>query len=75
VLEIRDQGCGIDPQTLAYITDPFFTTKRESGGTGLGLSVSDGIVKDHQGRLEFESVEGEGMRVRLYLQVFQEETQ
>lgn len=75
VLEIRDQGCGIDSQTLAYITDPFFTTKRESGGTGLGLSVSDGIVKDHQGRLEFESAEGDGMRVRLYLPVYQEENQ
>ena len=69
-LEIRDEGCGIDEETLQRITDPFFTTKRESGGTGLGLSVSDGIVKDHHGRLEFESHPGEGMRVRLLLPVY-----
>jgi len=73
VLEVRDQGSGIDPQSLEHLTDPFFTTKRESGGTGLGLSVSDGIVKDHQGRLEFESAAGEGMCVRLYLPEYQEE--
>jgi polar amino acid transport system substrate-binding protein len=72
VLEVRDRGCGIDARTLEHITDPFFTTRRETGGTGLGLSVSDGIVKDHLGRLEFTSAEGKGMRVRLYLPVYQE---
>lgn len=74
VLQITDQGCGIDAQSLEHMTDPFFTTKRESGGTGLGLSVSDGIVKDHGGRLEFDSTPGEGMVVRLYLPVYEEQS-
>ncbi len=71
-LAVEDEGCGMEPDLLERITDPFFTTRRESGGTGLGLSVSDGIVKDHQGRLEFSSEPGHGMRVRLLLPVFQE---
>lgn len=71
-LEVRDQGCGLDEETLQRITDPFFTTRREVGGTGLGLSVSDGIVKDHHGRLEFGSRPGAGMTVRLLLPLYQE---
>jgi polar amino acid transport system substrate-binding protein len=71
-LEIRDQGCGLDEETLQRITDPFFTTKRKTGGTGLGLSVSDGIVKDHHGRLEFSGEIGQGMTVRLLLPIYQD---
>ncbi len=72
-LEIRDEGCGIAEDSLQRMTDPFFTTKRESGGTGLGLSVSDGIVKDHFGRLEFSSQVGKGMLVRLLLPIYKEQ--
>ncbi len=71
-LEVRDEGCGIDADTLERMTDPFFTTKRESGGTGLGLSVSDGIIKDHQGQMEFVSQPGEGLRVRVLLPIYRE---
>ncbi|MCD6525382.1 MAG: transporter substrate-binding domain-containing protein [Desulfuromonas sp.] len=67
VVEVCDEGCGLDPEQLAYMMDPFFTTKREQGGTGLGLSVSAGIVKNHHGRLEFDSALGQGMRATLYL--------
>ena len=73
VLEIHDEGRGLDEKTLQRITDPFFTTKRETGGTGLGLSVSDGIVKDHHGRLDFLSLPGQGMRVLLSLPIYKEQ--
>lgn len=69
VLEVRDEGTGISPEHLAHLTDPFFTTKRESGGTGLGLSVSSGIVKEHGGALEFTSTPGTGTTARLTLPV------
>ncbi len=65
VLEIRDQGCGIAAEHLSRLQDPFFTTKRESGGTGLGLSVSSGIVQEHGGSLEFDSGPGGGTCVTL----------
>ncbi len=64
---VSDQGSGIKPTDLTKITAPFFTTKQDYGGTGLGLSVSDGIVKDHGGRLSFESNVGKGTIVTLLL--------
>ncbi|ACL65196.1 histidine kinase [Anaeromyxobacter dehalogenans 2CP-1] len=73
VLEVRDEGVGIPPEHLARLTDPFFTTKRESGGTGLGLSVSAGIVKEHGGRLEFGSQPGVGTTAALVLPALREE--
>jgi polar amino acid transport system substrate-binding protein len=66
-LEVRDEGVGILPEHLSRLTDPFFTTKRESGGTGLGLAVSAGIVKEHGGALTFESTPGRGTTARLSL--------
>jgi PAS domain S-box-containing protein len=67
VIEVRDQGKGIEAGHLNHLTDPFFTTRRESGGTGLGLSVSARIVKDHHGELRFDSVPGRGTSVSLLL--------
>lgn len=72
VVLIRDEGCGIAPEHLDRLTDPFFTTKRESGGTGLGLSVSAGIVKEHGGSLLFSSPPGQGTTVTLLLPIAQE---
>ncbi|WP_226989158.1 transporter substrate-binding domain-containing protein [Desulfuromonas sp. TF] len=73
VLEVKDEGEGIAAEHLPHLTDPFFTTKRDTGGTGLGLSVSAGIVKDHGGSLLFDSPPGAGMTAILRLPAFTEE--
>jgi len=69
ILSVHDEGSGIAPEHLAHLTDPFFTTKRETGGTGLGLTVSAGIVKEHGGLLQFSSEPGRGTTVSLLLPV------
>lgn len=67
LLAVQDEGTGIAAENLARLTDPFFTTKRESGGTGLGLSVSAGIAEAHGGSLAFASDPGMGSTVTLTL--------
>ncbi len=62
-ISIKDEGTGIAPEDLEQVTDPFFTTKRSIGGTGLGLSVSEGIVKEHNGVMHFYSEPGKGTEV------------
>ena len=73
LLSVQDQGRGIAAEDLPRLTDPFFTTKREEGGTGLGLSVSAGIVKEHGGSLSFGSSPGQGTTVTLALPAAGEE--
>jgi PAS domain S-box-containing protein len=63
-IKVEDQGVGIKPDDLKYIMDPFFTTKREMGGTGLGLSVSYNIVKSHGGLLILNSKPDKGTVAR-----------
>jgi len=65
--EIRDTGSGIPSRVAASIFEPFFTTKTVGQGTGLGLAISQRLVGQMGGRLEFESVEGEGTTFRVRL--------
>lgn len=67
IIKVIDEGRGIDRDGISRLTDPFFTTKRDHGGTGLGLSVSAGIAKAYGGKLLFVSEYGKGMEVTLEL--------
>ncbi|HOI72635.1 MAG TPA: ATP-binding protein [Syntrophales bacterium] len=66
-LSVRDTGQGIPQQNLGKIFDPYFTTKQQGEGTGLGLSVVLGIVKDHHGEIRVYSEEGKGSHFMIYL--------
>ncbi len=69
VVNIRDEGTGIPPETLHHITDPFFTTKHDSGGVGLGLSISLKIIEEHGGRMHFDSEIGVGTTIEIILPI------
>jgi len=69
IIEIIDNGIGIEKKNLPNITDPFFTTKPPGEGTGLGLSISHTIIKEHKGNLIFESEENKGTKVKVILPI------
>lgn len=68
-VSVKDSGVGIDAKNKDRIFEPFFTTKGNSGGTGLGLSVTYGIVTDHGGTIELESSPGVGSTFTVWLPV------
>jgi len=69
-VEVADTGCGIPPEHLNQIFEPFFSTKQK--GTGLGLAVSYGIIRNHQGNIQVSSLPGEGARFTIEIPVSQE---
>ncbi len=67
-IDVADTGMGIPAENLESIFDPFFTTKKEGEGTGLGLSVTYGIIQKHGGRITVQSTPGKGSIFSLFLQ-------
>jgi CheY-like chemotaxis protein/two-component sensor histidine kinase len=74
ILTVRDNGCGMNETTMARIFDPYFTTKEQGAGTGLGLAVTHGVVKDCGGFIEVESELGKGSAFHVYLPVLPDES-
>jgi two-component system NtrC family sensor kinase len=71
-IAVQDTGCGIPPENLSKIFTPFFSTKKEVKGVGLGLSVVYGIIQGLKGRIEVESKVGEGTTFTVCLPITQE---
>ena len=72
LIEVEDNGIGMEQGVMERIFEPFFTTRREAGGTGLGLSVSYGLIQEHNGIIGVLSRPGLGTRFTLYLPVDRE---
>jgi PAS domain S-box-containing protein len=72
LIEIEDNGIGMTSEVMERLFDPFFTTRRDAGGTGLGLSVSYGLVQEHKGMIGVQSRSGVGSRFTVFLPIDRE---
>ncbi|WP_442800676.1 ATP-binding protein [Shewanella sp. AS1] len=72
IIKLSDNGIGMDGVTLKRATEPFFTSRRHEGGTGLGLSVSSRIIKQHNGQMQLDSSQGKGSSVSLIFEKVEE---
>ena len=72
-ISVSDTGVGMNPKTVAHIYDPFFTTKSDSKGTGLGLAMVYNIIKQHRGFIEVYSKEKIGTTFHIYLPILKGE--
>jgi signal transduction histidine kinase len=72
IIEVEDDGIGINPSLGRRVFEPFFTTKAPDRGTGLGLAVSYGIVQQHGGSIDFESTPGNGTVFRIVLPILEQ---
>jgi signal transduction histidine kinase len=64
-IAVADQGAGIPPENLTAIFEPFFTTKPRGEGTGMGLAIAAGIVRNHAGQIDVQSAVGQGTTVTV----------
>ena len=72
LVSVQDTGSGMSAETIAKIFQPFFTTKNEGSGTGLGMSVVKGIITDCNGLMDVESKEGHGTTFKVYIPKYKE---
>ena len=73
VIRVTDTGEGIEEEHINQLFDPFLMTKEVGNGTGLGLSVSYGLIQEHGGRIEVSSQPGKGTEFQIYLPVNRQE--
>ena len=67
LIKVRDEGTGMSKEVIRSAVEPFFTTRQEQGGTGLGLTISNAIIEDHKGSLKILSRPGKGTTVTISL--------
>lgn len=73
IIEIKDEGSGIEEDVLKNMMEPFYSTRLDSGGTGLGLFISSSIIEEHEGTLGFETEIGIGTTATIRLPLYQRE--